>query len=133
MTIIIKELENEPIIIIDLKLPHEPEVDVKASQEAATAFKKKRNQHIYRIIDMSFFNLSFTEAMMGMAADMNAEGGVNDKDISTIYVGSSDMVKMGATAVQQQSQYGATNVVCICSTVDEGIAFARADLQKKKE
>jgi hypothetical protein len=132
MTVTIRELPNEPIIVFELHLPHTPEEDVTSSQKATSAFKKKMNQHIYRVVDMSFFNLSFTDAMMGMAADMNTDGGVNDPNVSTIYVGSGDMVKFGAKAFQEQTQYGKTNVVFVCSTIDEGITFARAEIQKKK-
>ncbi len=133
MTVEIKELTGEPIIVCAIRLPHTPQDDVRMSQEAVSAFKKKMDGHVYRIIDLSQFNLSFSDAVMGMAADRNEDGGVNDPTISSIYVGSSEMVKFGAKAFQEQDQYGKTNVVHVCSTVDEGIAYARAELQKQQK
>jgi hypothetical protein len=132
MTVEIKELPGEPIIVFYVRLPHTPEDDVRNSLEATAGFKKKIGGSVYRVVDLSAFNLSFSEAMMGMAAERGAEGGVNDPEVSTVYVGSSEMVKFGAKAFREQAQYGKTNVVFVCSTVDEGIAFARAEIAKKK-
>lgn len=132
MTIEIKELPGEPIIVFYVRLPHTPEDDVRNSLGATAGFKKKIGGSVYRVVDLSAFNLTFSEAMMGMAAERGAEGGINDADVSTIYVGSSEMVKFGAKAFQEQVQYGKTNVVFVCSTVDEGIAYARAEIAKKK-
>ncbi|NLX09244.1 MAG: hypothetical protein GXY36_06275 [Chloroflexi bacterium] len=128
----IKELPGEPIIVFHVRLPHVPQDDVSETLKTTAEFKQKMGGHIYRIVDLSLFNLSFSDAMLGMAAERGAEGGVNDMEMSTIFVGSGEMVKFGAKAFQEQKQYGETNVVFVCSTVEEGIAFARAELAKEE-
>jgi len=132
MTVEVKELPGEPIIVFHASLPHNPEDDIRIGLQGTVDFKKKMGAHVYRVIDLSKFNLTFSEAMMGMAAERNSEGGVNDPEVSTIYVGSGEWVTFGVKAFQEQAQYGKTNVIHVCSTVDEGIAFARADIEKKK-
>jgi hypothetical protein len=133
MTVEVKEVPNEPIILFSVVLPHTPEDDVRAATQGTTEFKKKWGGHVYRVVDLSHFELNFSQAMMGMAAERGLEGGVNDLEISTIYIGSGEWVTFGVKAFQEQAQYGQTNVIHICSTVDEGLAFARAHIEQNKK
>jgi hypothetical protein len=48
-------------------------------------------------------------------------------------VGFGEWVSFGVQAFQEQSQYGKTNILHICSSVDEAIAVARAEIAKHKK
>lgn len=131
MTLQVQELPSESIIVCTVGLPHTPEEDVRGSLQATIEFKQKMGGQVYRIVDLSQFDLSFSEAMMGMNAERGHEGGVSDNQVYTIYVGSGEWVQFGVKAFQEQEQYGATkNVLHICSTVDEALSFAREHMNQ---
>lgn len=129
MSVELKELPNEPILVVLTHPPLRIEDGPIASQ-AVVVFKKKLGGHVWRVIDFSELDMTFSDAMLGMATEQGVEGGINDMDVSTIYIGSSEIVKFGVKAFQEQEQYGKTNVIGLFETVDEGIAFARADIKK---
>lgn len=95
--------------------------------KAVSDFKKEMGTHIYRVVDISAMPSTLGMTIEAMAADMNPDGGVNDMGITSIYIGSGEWVKFGAKAFQEQQQYGPTNVKAVVSTVDEAMAFIRAD------
>lgn len=133
MSIEIKQLPNEPIIVLKVVPPPVvPDDTITVTKEAAS-FKKKVGGHIYRIVDFSAFskNFSFADLIHGMAAELKVEGGINDMDVSSIFVGSDEWVVFGAKAFQEQDQYGPTNVKHICTTVEEAVEFARNDMKSK--
>lgn len=130
MTLKIEELPDEAIIVCTINLPHVPAEDVRDTLQATASFKEKLGKKVYRIVDLSLFELSFSEAVMGMGAEKDAPGGINDPDVSTIYVGSGEWVTFGVKAFQEQEQYGETHILAICNTVDEALSAARADIAK---
>ncbi len=134
MSIQTKLLPNEPIIVVSIMNPIEVPEDVLSSVQASAKFKHEQGGHIYRILDFTLLghDLPFSTLVQGMSFELKADGGINDVDVSTIYIGSTEWVLFGAAAFKNQPQYGQTNVIHICGTVDEGIAFARADIEKKK-
>ncbi|MBN2303183.1 MAG: hypothetical protein JXQ72_01820 [Anaerolineae bacterium] len=132
MTIELQELPGEPIITVAVRMPHDPQADVVLSLQAVSDFKKKRDGHVYRVVDLSLFDLSFSEAMVAMGVEVGKDGGINDPDVSTVYVGSGEWVQFGVKAFREQEQYGTVNILHLCETIEEGIAFARSDIEKKK-
>ena len=132
MSIKTTNLPGEPILIISMVQPLKTSDEADVNQ-ASAEFKNAEGQHIYRILDFKSLggDVPFSEMMSGMAQGLNAEGGVNDPDVSTIVVGSTEWVVFGAKAIQDQAQYGQTNVVHLCGSVDEGIEFARAAIKRK--
>lgn len=129
---IITRLPDEHIIGIAILPPTENPKDGIALAEEVIKFKREVGGHIYRILDFTKLPMSFTELMMGMSADMNPEGGINDPNISTIFIGSGEWVEFGVKAFKEQVQYGQTNVKHLCTSLDEALAFARADREKKE-
>jgi hypothetical protein len=135
MSIQSRSLPDEPIIIVSVLNPIKIPDDVIASVQASAKFKQTEGRHIYRILDFTSLgqDLPFSTLVNGMVFELKADGGINDMDVSTIYVGSTEWVLFGARAFREQAQYGPTNVMHICGSVDEGIAIARADIEKKKK
>lgn len=132
MTVAFKEFPDERMILCTLGLPHSPQQDVSETLEYVAQYKKKVGVPVYRVVDMTQFPLTFSEAMMGMGAELNHEGGVNDPDVRTVYVGTGEWVQFGVKAFNEQAQYGKTYILDICSSVEEGLASARADIAGKK-
>lgn len=132
MAIEITEMPGEPIVLLAAKMPYEPDQDMEASLQAVRDFKKKIGGHIYRVVDLTHFELTFSQAMQSMAVERNVEGGINDDDVTTVYVGSGEWVEFGVKAFLEQAQYGKTNILKLCKTVEEGLAAAREDLAKRQ-
>jgi hypothetical protein len=135
MPLEVKELTNEPIIVLSVLPPEGGPTEAAEGGRIVTEFKKKVGKHVYRILDFSVLSedISFSNLVTAMGAEMGMEGGIGDPEVSSIYVGSSQWVVFGAKAFQEQAQYGQTNVIHICGTVDEAIEFARADIESKKD
>lgn len=131
MTIELTEMPEEPILKIVVQHPFDSEKDLSDTLDAVAAFQRKMGSHVYRIVDLTNFNLTFPELMGAMAFDRNKDGGINDPQVSTIYVGSGEWVEFGVTALKEQDQYGDTNVIGLCGSVDEALAVAREDLAKR--
>ncbi len=129
----VKEMPNEPIIVISVLPPERGPEEAKEMLKVVTDFKHKIGGHVYRILDFSVLSegISFSNLILAMGVELKQEGGINDEDVSTIYVGSSQWVVFGAKAFQEQPQYGKTNVVLVCESVEEALAFAREDIKKR--
>lgn len=125
-------LPGEPILIISMVPPLNVS-DEAATTQASAEFKRAEDRHIYRILDFKSLggDVTFSELVSGMAQGLNEEGGVNDPDISTVVVGSTKWVVFGAEAIRNQAQYGQTNIVHLCGSVEEGIEFARASIERE--
>lgn len=123
-------LENSTLVVTALPPPQFPDDVINLAQEVVE-FKKVAGGHVYRILDFTRLPMSFSDLVMGMGADRNAEGGINDPDVSTIFVGSGEWVEFGVKAFREQAQYGQTNVKHICTSVDEALAFVLEDRKKQ--
>ncbi len=134
MSISQTSLPGEPILIVSIVPPLKSPDDVQASIQASAEFKKAQGGHVYRILDFKSLgqDLPFSALVNGMAQGLKTDGGVNDPDVSTIYVGSTEWVVFGVKALQNQAQYGPTNVLTLCESVDEAIAAARADMKRRE-
>lgn len=127
MTIEWLELPGEPIIVITVYPPLKVTDDAVGSFQHVVEFKRKTGGHVWRIIDFSRINMTFSEAVIGMASERDIEGGINDPDVSTIYVSSANIVKMGVKAFQEQAQYGKTNLIGLFGSLDEALNHLRAN------
>jgi hypothetical protein len=127
MSIAITRLSDDKTILIAVFPPPRIPDDVTNLAQEVVNFKKAVGGHIYRVLDFTKLPMSFSDLVMGMGSDRNAEGGINDPDVSTVFVGSGEWVEFGVKAFREQAQYGQTNVKHICASVDEALAFVRAD------
>jgi hypothetical protein len=122
--------EDYTILVTIIPPPKFPDDVINLSQEVVS-FKKAVGGHIYRILDFTKLPMTFSDLVMGMGSDRNTEGGINDPDVSTIFIGSGEWVEFGVKAFREQAQYGETNVKHVCISVDEALAFVRADRKEK--
>jgi hypothetical protein len=60
-----------------------------------------------------------------MAAD-KGPGGIDDPDVTTIFIGTHAMVKLGVNAFKEQKRYGAVNPIEFVTSVDEALALIHA-------
>lgn len=125
-TMEVNELPDEHIIVFNM-FSAKGSDDVQKVLKQVADFKHKVGGHVYRIIDFTQVasSIAFSDLVQAMALEMNVEGGINDGEVSTIYVGSNEWIQFGAKAFQTQAQYGKTNVIHICGSTDEALAFAR--------
>lgn len=122
MTVEIKQLPGEPIVIASIYEPIDMSVDPKTNRDECNAIARQTDGPLYRITDFSNFTLTFAQMVGGLAEDIK----FSEANIVHLMVGSTDMVKMQADAVKQE-QYGARDVQLFAS-VDEAIAYAREQI-----
>ncbi|MBN1564675.1 MAG: hypothetical protein JXA10_12590 [Anaerolineae bacterium] len=114
-----------PVVIIDNLPPIKvPDDQMVASTEAAK-LKRELGRPVYRIIGVTKIDLTFSDMVMAMGVDRDQEGGVGDDDVTTIFVGSGELVKMGTNALAEQDQYGGKGKVFMFTTQEEALAFVR--------
>ena len=123
----VKQMPDEHAILVTLIPPPIIPKDTIDLHQAVSSFKKQIGGHVYRIVDLTKLPVTFSDLVIAMASDMNSDGGVNDSDVTTVYIGSGELLAFGAKAFQEQKQYGTTNVKAVVATLDEALAFIRAD------
>ncbi len=127
MSIDITRMPDEHAILIKLLPPPLFPKDTTDLHQAGAGFKKEIGGHVYRIVDLTKMPVKFSDLVMAMASDMNPDGGINDVDVTTVYIGSGELIAFGAKAFQEQKQYGQTNVKAVVASVDDALAFVRKD------
>lgn len=124
MSIKVDVLRDDHIIILHgeepLAIPQDP---IKVMEEVSK-FKKEVGGHVYRILDYSKIKITFSDMMVSMAAELDHEGGANDPDVTSLFVGTDEMVRLGTASLKNQEQYGKAKVHLFTS-VDEAIEQAR--------
>ena len=113
---------QEPLIVPD---------DAVGALATSAAFKKEQGCHIYRIMDFTQVNLNFSDMMVGMATEKGHEGGLYDPDVSTIFIGSGELVELGVEALKNQPHYQGANVAGLVRTREEALEIARKLAEEK--
>lgn len=129
MTVKVTPVSDLPALILENVHPFDPLNDPVTNMEEAVKFKRKLGRPIYRIIDIRSFNLTFGDMMQAMSAERNQEGGSNDPDVMTCFVGSGSIVELGSKALAQQEQYGKARVKLFTS-IEQALEFVRKDSGK---
>jgi hypothetical protein len=124
-------IPDEPILIIEMFTPADPIKDGIAQLQAAVDFKKKVGGRIVKVLDFTHAEVKFSDMIQAMAAEKGQPGGVNDPDISTVFVALGDMAQIGVEALKEQDQYGdIRNVIGLFQTREEALAAGRAEIAK---
>jgi len=124
----IEELTPEPIIIITGLDPVSRD-DPLMVLEAVSRFKRLVNRHIYRIIDLTYQTFDFDYLIYGMIKD-KGEGGIDDPNVTTIYVGTQDLVQDGVELFKTASaRFADTYAIFLFPTREESLAYVRAELE----
>jgi hypothetical protein len=95
------------------------------------ALMEKIKRPIYRVMDFTKTNLQFSDMMVGMSYDKGRKGGTYDADITTVFVGSDDLVKLGTDAMMQQDHFKGAKVAGLATSVEEAVEIARGLLAKE--
>lgn len=122
-------IENHPIVLFEMQDPFQPDVDTLACAEHAAALQEELGGMVYRIIDVSKLDVQFSDMMLAMGVEREAKGGAADPNITTCFVGSTELVQLGTSALAQQEQYGKGRV-SLFESVDAALGFIQADLAK---
>ncbi len=125
----IHRLQDLPAILIDIQEPFDPKNDVMKSAEEAARLREELRRPIYRIIDVSKVDIEFSEMIVAMGTERKKAGGSGDPDVTTCFVGTSDVVRMGTQALAEQEQYGKGDVKLFTSA-DDAIRFIRDEISK---
>ena len=128
----VKRLDNESIIIVTYIAPMDANVDIPCVHEETAELLKHISGVLYRVVDLSPANMSFKTVMDGLLLSSRSEsGGTADPRIRTVTVGTDEMTQLVSEAFKQE-QYGGFNVP-LFSSLDAGIAYARAELAKEHD
>ncbi len=81
-------------------------------------------------MDFSQVKLTFSELVMGMAEDAHHEGGMADPDVTTIFIGSGELVQLGVKSFEQK-QYGLVNPTNLFTSREDALAAIRKQIAGK--
>ncbi len=124
MAFTIQQVENEPIIIIKVTNPFDPETEVAEQNEAIAKLAASFSGMVYVIADLSRLEIKFSDLVLSLAEVRSSEASVlHNQKLVTLTVGSSEMVQLAVEAAKQQ-QYGAVDIR-LFSSVDEALEHAR--------
>ncbi|HEX3049029.1 MAG TPA: hypothetical protein VHP83_00120 [Aggregatilineaceae bacterium] len=125
----IEELTPEPIIIITGLDPVSRD-DPLAVLAAVSRFKRLVSRHIYRIIDLTYLTFDFDYVIYGMVKD-TGEGGIDDPNVTTIYVGTHELVQYGVDLFKKENaRFGDTHSIFLFSSREEALAYARGEINE---
>ncbi len=122
MTIVVEQLDNDPIIVATIFEPVDMAVDPQKNRELCNEIARKYEGKVYRIIDFTHFELTFSQMVMGLAEDIR----LSERNIVPLIVGNTNLVRLQAEAMKQE-QYGGFEAK-VFTSVDAAIAYAREQL-----
>lgn len=122
MTIVVEQLDNEPIIVATIFEPVDMAVDPQKNRDLCNEIARKYKGKVYRIIDFTHFELTFSQMVMGLAEDIR----LSERNIVPLVVGNTNLVRLQAEAMKQE-QYGGFEAK-VFTHVDAAIAYAREQL-----
>lgn len=125
----IEQIPGHPIVVVHFTGWIDPIAEVAPMLEKVVGFKRQVKGHVYRILDFSQAELDFGEMVQGMGSEINREGGSNDPDVTTLFVVSDEIHKLGVQSIKEQDQYGKAPVQFFTSC-DEAIEHAKAEAAK---
>jgi len=132
MAFTVEKLPDEPIIIITFRNPSNPTEDYGPLLDQVAKLCEGLEGPIYRITDLRQVNFSFSDMVVSIAEEFKSgrPGSAADPRIKAVLAASGELVKLAAESVKQE-QYGAQSDTPIFTSLDEAIAYARAELAKK--
>ena len=134
MAFTVEKLPDEPIIVITFRNPSNPTQDYGPLLDQVAKLCEGLEGPIYRITDLRQVNFSFSDMVVAIAEEFKSgkPGSAADPRIRTVLAASGELVKLAAESVKQE-QYGARNDTPMFTSLDEAIAYSRAELAKKPE
>ncbi len=125
-----QHLPNEPILIIKLYRDYVVGKDTAEMLSTVNEQIGENESGLYSIYDLTEMKMSFGDLVMAMSNQaQKAPGAMADPRVTTVIVGSSEMVKLGVQAFQQE-QYGNLRFP-LYESVEEALKYAREQLAKR--
>ncbi len=127
----IDRLADQPVIIVTISDPYDQTADTGPAVKQFDAFVQQMPGHIYRLIDISHWSMSFQDVVEVLARDSRegAKTSLNAR-MTTIIVGTSEMAKFSANATGQR-QYGYAKQAVIFGSMEEALAHVQSELDKE--
>lgn len=125
MTVTVKQLDNEPIVIATIYDPVDMLVDPFVNRDESNHIARRFTGKVYRITDFSRFHLTFSQLVQGLAEDIR----LSAPNLVHLFVGSSELVNFAGDVIKQK-QYGEREAR-VFANVDEAVAYARAELKQQ--
>ena len=120
-------LPDEPIVIVEIQPTLDPQKEVYEIADAIAEMFEGEEGPIYRINDFTSIDLPFGGLVMGLGLEAQSRpGSLSDPRIKPIFVGTSDMVELGAKSARQE-HYGGLEI-WLFATLDEALAHIRTEL-----
>ncbi|MEO1254918.1 MAG: hypothetical protein AAFY41_08540 [Bacteroidota bacterium] len=126
MSVEVKKLSNEPIIIFNFIEPLDVLADITEANTQTAKYLHKTDETLYRIDNLLGVTIDFGKLVEGMARATRAkdEGSLRNDRVKTILVTHQkdfgDIMQNGF----QQDQYGSLDIKAF-STLDDALNFAR--------
>lgn len=130
MKISVERLPDAPILIITLGKDYMVGRDTPEYMKALAENIRPDETGLYVIYDLREMKMSFGDLVFVMGNQIEKRPGLmTDPRLHTIVVGSSELVKLGIQAFEQE-QYG-KNKFPLYASIDEALAYAHAQLATK--
>ncbi len=124
MTVTIKQVPAENIIIVEYQAPFEPRVDIRQAQAEIARIIEANDQMLVRIDDLTRSGMTWSQFIEGIdEATQGVPGSMTDPRISGVLVGDGELLSMASESMKQE-QYGSTETPTF-SNLDEALAYAR--------
>ena len=130
MTVEVTRHSELPAVYLKIVNPNRGPDDIAVNMNEGLKLKHELGGHVYRIIDVTEVEMSFSDMMVAMSADRGGEGTLDDPDVTTIYVGRGDLVAFGVKALAEQDQYGQLGVKLFASG-EEAYAYIVEDMKNR--
>jgi len=129
----VKRLSELNTIIFEATKPFKVPDDPMATTMETSKFLASTQGPIFRVIDITEVvdTLDFSNLMLAMAEERGKPGGADDPNVTTLFVGSGELVKIGAEALKEQEQYGKANVH-LFESQEDALAFVREQAGEQK-
>jgi hypothetical protein len=122
-----EHLPNEPILIIKLYKEYVVGRDTAEMLSTVNSQIGENESGLYSIYDLTEMKMSFGDLVMALSNQaQKAPGAMADPRVTTVIVGSSELVKFGVEAFKQE-QYGNLKFP-LFESVEEALSYAREQL-----
>ncbi len=126
MDAVLTRLPDEPIVIVKIRPTLDPQKEVYEIADTIADMFAEEEGPIYRINDFTDMDLPFGGLVMGLGLETQGRpGSLSDPRIKTVFVGTSEMVELGAKSARQE-HYGGLDIL-LFATLEDALAHIRAE------
>lgn len=126
----VERLPDEQIIIVTFGRDYVFGEDTQALAQAVAAKVTGEDTNIHVVYDVREMKMSFGDLVVSMSNAAQKSAGAQVSNFKTIFVGSSEMVRLGILAFEQE-QYGKMKFP-LYANLEEGLKYAREQIKQRK-